>query len=507
MSVYSQRSSTSKRSNRIAKDSQVDETLFGGKKPNTANGDRKKQEEIQKLTAEVRNGEVTNPNAIIISQTELQRMKNCAVVTTKEEQLHQKRILEEQNEKQQAAAKAKKQRMLEIEAERRKNIPPSETEIEEKIKNETLQTRAQQLLNEQKDEVKHMNQMTLYAKTVTIRDKQVQEKKEIHDQKKLEEKRKDLMMEVERLKKIKYYEELERQKKEEQKQKALLVVDQIKERELERLREQEEREREGQEMIKAIKQLQADEATATIRKKQQQKNMNDEIYHENQRAIGSKQKKIQQEKEEEEKIVQYNVEKAQKEAEYQAEQKRIKDEKEREVQRLREMQEKAQDRQAEIDALRAKRAVEAAERQARERERREAEMRAKMDQELFDARKLQSLEKEGRLQEQARQDRDEFQTIIQKQKMERDLELKQEQERKGMIKGHADQLKKQIALNEEKKKQDKRSYLEEGKKIKDKLAAEKRLLENIKEEKLHDLKTLGIPDKYQAELTKKKIIV
>lgn len=57
---------------------------------------------------------------------------------------------------------------------------------------------------------------------------------------------------------------------------------------------------------------------------------------------------------------------------------RIKDEKEREVARLRELQEKAQDRQAEIDALRAKRAREQAERQAREKDRREAEKRAEM---------------------------------------------------------------------------------------------------------------------------------
>jgi hypothetical protein len=49
-----------------------------------------------------------------------------------------------------------------------------------------------------------------------------------------------------------------------------------------------------------------------------------------------------------------------------AEQKRIKDEKEREIQRLREMQEKANDRQAELDALRAQRATEQNERIARE---------------------------------------------------------------------------------------------------------------------------------------------
>lgn len=55
----------------------------------------------------------------------------------------------------------------------------------------------------------------MYAKCVTIRDKQLIEKKEIFGDKKLEEKRKDLMMEVERLKKIKFYEEQERKKKEE----------------------------------------------------------------------------------------------------------------------------------------------------------------------------------------------------------------------------------------------------------------------------------------------------
>ena len=52
------------------------------------------------------------------------------------------------------------------------------------------------------------------------------------------------------------------------------------------------------------------------------------------------------------------MEKAQKEAEYANELKRVKDEKERETQKLRVMQEKASDRYTELDALRAKRAVE-----------------------------------------------------------------------------------------------------------------------------------------------------
>lgn len=56
------------------------------------------------------------------------------------------------------------------------------------------------------------------------------------------------------------------------------------------------------------------------------------------------------------------------------------------MQRLRELQEKAQDRQAEIDALRAKRAFEESERIAREKERKELEYKQKVLRDLEDAR-------------------------------------------------------------------------------------------------------------------------
>jgi len=164
-----------------------------------------------------------------------------------------------------------------------------------------------------------MNQMMLYAKVVTIRDKQVQERKRLKDESKVEEKRKDLMMEIDRLQKIKYYEEAQRKVKEEQRQAALETIQQVKQRELERMKEQEEREREGQEMLKHIKQLQREEAEAALIKKQQQKALLDTIFEANQKAIAKKHERVLQEREEEERIVQYNIDKAQKEADYQAE--------------------------------------------------------------------------------------------------------------------------------------------------------------------------------------------
>jgi len=126
---------------------------------------------------------------------------------------------------------------------------------------------------------------------------------------------------------------------------------------------------------------------------------------------------------------------------------------------------------------------------------------------LYEARRMQALEKELRLQEQARQDRDEFQRIIENQKIQRDLEEKMKQERQALIRQHAEELKKQILINEEKARQAKRTYLEEGKKIKDNLANEKRTLEHLKANKLVELISYGVPEKYTAELARKKIEV
>jgi hypothetical protein len=70
-----------------------------------------------------------------------------------------------------AEAKARKQRMLDMDKERSNKIPPTEYQQLTKDKNETLLTKAQMMLDEEHDDVKHMNQMMLYSKVVTIRDR------------------------------------------------------------------------------------------------------------------------------------------------------------------------------------------------------------------------------------------------------------------------------------------------------------------------------------------------
>jgi hypothetical protein len=86
-------------------------------------------------------------------------------------------------------------------------------------------------MDEEHDDVKHMNQMTLYAKVVTVRDKQLTENKSLETDWLAEQKRLDIMMEIERLKALKAEDERERLRVEAQRRGAAVIIDQIQERE------------------------------------------------------------------------------------------------------------------------------------------------------------------------------------------------------------------------------------------------------------------------------------
>jgi hypothetical protein len=80
-------------------------------------------------------------------------------------------------------------------------------------------------MDEEIDDVKHMNQMVLYSKVVTIRDKQLEENKVLEQKWVDEQKRLDLMMEIERLKKLQVLEEREKRRLEAQRMGAAVIID------------------------------------------------------------------------------------------------------------------------------------------------------------------------------------------------------------------------------------------------------------------------------------------
>lgn len=64
----------------------------------------------------------------------------------------------------------------------------------------------------------------------------------------------------------------------------------------------------------------------------------------------------------------------------------------------------------------------------------------------------------------------------------------------------------QISMNDEVKKQNRLDYLEEGRKVRQRIEDERLKVERIKAEKLQGLVDLGIESKYQADLSKKRIL-
>ncbi len=54
--------------------------------------------------------------------------------------------------------------------------------------------------------------------------------------------------------------------------------------------------------------------------------------------------------------------------------------------------------------------------------------------------------------------------------------------------------------------QERLDYLEEGKKVRQKLEEDRLKVEGIKQRKLNELQSLGVEQKYQYELAKKKIV-
>merc|ERR1712110_1192556 len=111
----------------------------------------------------------------------------------------------------------------------------------EGAKRNSVLERAKQMLDEDMDDVKHMNQMMLYSKVVTIRDAQIQEKRMVQGEKEEEERCLDAMMEIERLKALKMYEEREKERLQDQRRGSKVIIEQIKDRQAQRMREEESR--------------------------------------------------------------------------------------------------------------------------------------------------------------------------------------------------------------------------------------------------------------------------
>ncbi len=356
------------------------------------------------------------------------------------------------------------------------------------------------IISKEDDYVKQMDKMVLYAKVATIRDRQIIDKKKIEEINKKKEEKLDLLMELERLKDLKYREEEKEKLIKKQREGSLILKEQIKNIQHERELQKELIEKEGKEMKKLMEKIFEDEK----KKKEQEKIKNEirikEFLEANRISILNKEKRKKEEKEEDIKIYEYNIEKAKKEEEMFQEKKRLEIKKELELSKLRDKQLKINDNKEELDSLRAKRTFEENERKIRKKEMDDMINKQKKINELIRDNKRQIEAKELILAEEAIKEKEQFNNIINEQIKEIDRLNEIEKKKKEQFVNHREELKKQILNKQEKEKIDRREILEEGRKIRQNNEEYKKNLEKVKKQRINYLKSLNIEDKYIVPL-------
>ena len=349
------------------------------------------------------------------------------------------------------------------------------------------------IVGKEDDAIKELNILCKNAKIATIRDKQLDERKQMENLYKRKEQRMDLMMEMERLKEIKFKEEKEKESKKLYSQGQKIIIEQILDNERQRLKKREQIEKEKHQMKLQLEKL---EKKRILKEKHLKEQRIIECLNADRYAILQKQKKKLEEKEEELKDAKYNIEKAKKEEEYIKEKKRIALAKEKEIQALREKQEKAQDKQAELDAIRAKRVYEETERKAILKEKEDQMIKEKKMRECIEENEKHRKIKNDMKMEEIKKEKEEYERLAQERRRQLEEEKEKERLKIKLLIENGNQVKNQIIEKEEKNKKLLLEINEDKKKIKQMNDDYFNSIDLIKKQKIEELRALNIDEKY-----------
>eukprot|EP01018_Ginkgo_biloba_P036022 Gb_08916 [translate_table: standard] len=452
--------------------------------------------------------EKEDSDTVIITAGDISRIKITSVILTPAELARKRKEQQEEHMKTSAIAYQRKAMMLKMEAERKKKTGAlTETEKLKKEEDAKILDNANRKREEILDDVKKMESMMMYARCVTIRDQQKIEKAQKMKELEEENRQLDSMMMMKTQKEGEEHDKREQLRAEQRRQGAITLKKQIEEAEARRKIEEELKEQEAKRLLENIEKAKEEEYRKMLEKQEIGQRQLEDIEKYNQQQKERKLRLAQQEKEEQERINLYHRNKELLEQEKQEEQERLKKMKEMETARLRAIQEKAQDRQAQLDELRAQRTHEAIQREWREKEKAEAEKAMKLNQEMAKAREEQMMFRVKELADQARREQAEYFRVIREQEAEvmaakvaeeeechRNLQLKEE-------------ILEQIKMKKEKMQMERKEKFDEGERQKADLKAEYQVLESIKARKLKELVKEGIPPKYTYQLFKKKVLV
>ncbi|KAM9733339.1 cilia- and flagella-associated protein 45 isoform 1-T2 [Menidia menidia] len=497
----------------LAPRSRVDETLFGrpkpeGNSPKVKDSPKDEGETIQIITKDfIRNLRVPRRDParefIILPPAELERITSTKQFLCKEDREALKKAYEREQEEKMKAADERKSKIHEADLSRKKNQALTDLEIEARDRAQNLVERANALRMEQEDEIKKLNQLILGAQCQATRDAQIQERKQIQAEFAEEERRLDVMMEVERRKALETIDKIDELRKRARIKGKEQITGQIQQRLEEKQIQDEMKELQKQQIRENQEKMALEDLKGLERKKMEQQLMQEEIMRINAETMRAKERRLEEEKMADLRAMEYMTKKLEREAEYEAEQKRIKKEKELDIARLRAQQEKAKDYKAEQDEIRARRNQEIIERQWRLKERQQAAKRARDEEMLRVARLEQVKDKEHGRSMEAGREKATFERVL---RVQQESITKQEEEEEKQRQGaqrHAQAIRQQVRERELSATARQRETFKEADRLIEEARQRRLRLHEIKERKLKELKATGLSDKYCSEVERK----
>ena len=427
-------------------------------------------------------------------------MRNRSILRTAKEEEAEEIERERVRASKETVSRERKLRMMKMEDDAKKKAKKSSTEELSDAKKAAIRKMAAEKIDQSNDLVKLLNTYSQRAMAFTIRDQQMAEKSRRDAIEADYERRMDIGMEIDRLKELQRREDGEKSKYDKRIEDRSVIIDQIEARKKLKMLHEEAREQENRQMMQTIKKYEEEDRLAAERKEQSIAKSRIEVIKANTDAIANKAASKLREREEVEMILAYQAQqdsKMRKREEDEAEKQRLVNVRQK---KMLDSQTKSQGKQAEIDELRARRAMEEGERRARQKELWKAQKEKDAQKDLHKARSAQAGEKAIVLARQAAEKQEEYESAV---KFAYDMAERERREHVAKEKKNEEFreiLQNQISKLEEGRLLHKNDKSEEGRLIKKEMAAERIKLFAIRDKMVSDMKDKGIADKYLTEM-------
>nr|CCA25931.1 putative Ptype ATPase [Albugo laibachii Nc14] len=480
---------------RLAPQARIDESLFGKSKKTVLlagrdivecqPGERTDNQKSVKATK-------GNHNCVIMSDQELARLKHESTIISVQDVQAAEAQREQEQEQKVSASKQKKERMIMLGQEAARRAPKTEYEqLMEQERKETLQ-RAQVLKDHSHDTIKLLKTLGARAQAFTIRDQQRLVKDDLEEESRRYEEKMNTLMELERLQGIQREEELHAEQRAKRTGDRLVLEEQIEQRRQQRDKLNVRTQQEGHDLVAQMKRQQQEQREKDLSRRQHASETLHEIQKFNAQSKQHKMELKRKQQEEDDKIQRYQREKDEEAKEREIQEAIKRQETEIRVARLRANQEKMANEKSEMDELRAKRAAEARERQAREVELNLARKTRDDLAELQKAREIQALHLQGARVQEAMLQQQEYQSIMTQVEADKARVKRENEETRISRIEHRRALQQQI---EEKDRLHKKAFQikqSEGQILKDEYAKELAKLERLRLEQVEQLENAGV---------------